>query len=111
LETAKKNKLKNLYFLSRDGQILHSIAKIIIDRREDYNINCHYLYASRQLWHLPSIDCTIEDDEFEWILQGNKNDFSTILKKVDLKYPAIEKYAQQFNLEPSTAQNSRPNWC
>jgi hypothetical protein len=107
LETAKKNDIKNLYFLSRDGQILYYIAKIIIEKREDYNINCHYLYASRQLWHLPSIESSIGDSELEWILQNaNVNDFTSILKKVELEYSEIEKYAKEFGLKPGSKANS-----
>lgn len=106
LETAKKNGINNLYFLSRDGQILYHIAKIIIDKRKDFSINCHYLYASRQLWHLPSIGSSIGDDEFEWLLQGIKNNFNDILEKVNLKYSAIEKYAKRFGLEADTSIGS-----
>lgn len=46
LKKAKDDELKRLYFLSRDGQILMQIAKIL-----GTDIELKYLYASRAAWY------------------------------------------------------------
>lgn len=50
LETAKKQGIKRLYFLSRDGKIFLEIAETI-KKYWPYNIDCRYLYSSRELWN------------------------------------------------------------
>lgn len=43
--------LKRLYFLSRDGEILHRIASKIAPS----SLECRYLYSSRQAWCFPAM--------------------------------------------------------
>ncbi|MGI8502906.1 MAG: HAD family hydrolase [Hassallia sp.] len=66
LEEAQKKGIQRLYFVARDGQILHKIAEVIC-RNWGYTIDCCYLYGSRKAWHLPAFQ---EIGEFElfWIL-------------------------------------------
>ncbi|QQB50542.1 hypothetical protein [Delftia acidovorans] len=52
ISDALKREVKILYFLARDGQILHKIAKALTACR-NIPIECRYLYASRQALHLP----------------------------------------------------------
>ncbi len=54
LRDAKRRGIKRLYFVSRDGQILHRIAQTLC-RSWDLGIECRYLFGSRQAWHLPAI--------------------------------------------------------
>ena len=54
LRQAESAGLKRLYFLARDGQILHAIAKRL-QRQVGGSVDCRYLYASRQSWHLPAL--------------------------------------------------------
>lgn len=65
LTTAHKRGLRRLYFVARDGQILHRIAEVIC-RQWKIPIETRYLYGSRQAWHLPSIDRFSESD-FSWL--------------------------------------------
>lgn len=100
LETAKKYNFKKLYFLSRDGEILYKIAKIIIEKQPNYSIELHYLFASRQMWHLPSIGSDIGDEEFSWIFQNFKNkSINSILKKLDINFIEISGIAKKFNIK------------
>ena len=46
--------IMRLYFLSREGQVLLSIARSLITDL-DLPYDARYLYASRQSWHLPAI--------------------------------------------------------
>ncbi|AKB45103.1 HAD family hydrolase [Methanosarcina vacuolata] len=64
LKNAVNVGLEKLYFISRDGQILFEIAKLIntVD-----NLELRYLYGSRQAWHIAST-FNITNKELEWIL-------------------------------------------
>jgi len=65
LEEAKRQGIQRLYFMARDGQILWKIAQIIC-RKWGYDIDCQYLYGSRQAFHFPSIQ-EIGETEQEWL--------------------------------------------
>lgn len=54
LERARTMKIKRLYFLSRDGQILLKIAQLIVDRH-NLDLELRYLYASRLTWAYASL--------------------------------------------------------
>ncbi|GEM_PF-4854177 len=65
LDHAAKIDLKKLYFLSRDGEIFLKIVQVI-KRQADFNIECRYLYGSRHLWLLASLE-DFGDKELKWI--------------------------------------------
>lgn len=65
LEEAKRQGIRRLYFMARDGQILWKIAQIIC-RKWGYDIDCQYFYGSRQAFHFPSIQ-QIGETEQEWL--------------------------------------------
>jgi FMN phosphatase YigB (HAD superfamily) len=67
LNEAEYKGIKRLYFLARDGQILLKIAQILC-RKWGYQIDCRYLYASRQAWHFPSIQ-SVQEEELNWIFE------------------------------------------
>ena len=52
LDEARKAGTNRLYFVARDGQILHKIASELI--RDDDSIELRYLYGSRKAWLAPS---------------------------------------------------------
>src|SRR5208283_710151 len=54
LEQARKAGLERLYFLSRDGYILHRVAQRLAPA-VGASIDLRYIYASRQAWHLPAV--------------------------------------------------------
>lgn len=66
LVEAQNKGIQRLYFAARDGQILHKIAEVIC-RNWGFNIDCRYLYGSRQAWHIPAIQ-EIGESELDWIL-------------------------------------------
>ncbi|NFG28054.1 hypothetical protein FC777_13155 [Clostridium botulinum] len=52
LKNAKEKKIKKLYFLARDGYIMHKIA-VILCEKYNINIECRYLYCSRLVLRAP----------------------------------------------------------
>jgi HAD superfamily hydrolase (TIGR01549 family) len=64
LINSEKLKLKKLFFISRDGQILLEIAKLF---NKQHNVELTYLYGSRQAWHLASV-LDVNENIFEWVL-------------------------------------------
>lgn len=74
LVEAKKRNIERLYFIARDGQILHKIA-ILICKAWGYEIDCRYLYGSRQAIKLPSIK-KLDAYELDWIFQFKEGSLS-----------------------------------
>ena len=66
LDRARALKLKRLYFLSRDGQVLLKLAEIV-KQRYGFDIELRYLHVSRQALLFPAL-VEITDEELEWIL-------------------------------------------
>ncbi|ABW30521.1 HAD family hydrolase [Acaryochloris marina] len=71
---AKKRNIERLYFIARDGQILHKIA-ILICKAWGYKIDCRYLYGSRQAIKFPSIK-KLDAYELDWIFQFKEGSLS-----------------------------------
>lgn len=90
LVEAKKKGIKRLYFVARDGQIMHKIAQVIC-LNWGYDIDCRYLYGSRQAWHAPSI-MEIGETEFSWIF-----DSTTFL--------SVHSVCERVNLTPEQIEN------
>ena len=67
IDSALKKGISKLYFLARDGQILKLISEKMIAAR-NLDIECIYLYASRQALHLPGF--TSVERSLSWILDG-----------------------------------------
>ncbi len=67
IQVARCHKLKTVYFLSRDGQIMHRMAEKIISRYYRDDVRVRYLYVSRQALLFPAMT-TLDDEAFEWIM-------------------------------------------
>ncbi|MEL7029471.1 MAG: hypothetical protein AAGL49_09725, partial [Pseudomonadota bacterium] len=78
-----------LYFVARDGQILHRIAELICARL-GLSIECRYLYGSRQSWCLPgAVD--VGAFEREWMLMGlRQHTLDDILARCGLTRDAVQ---------------------
>jgi FMN phosphatase YigB (HAD superfamily) len=84
LRSAQRKQFKRLYFVSRDGQVLKLIAEALIAKL-GLEIECRYLYGSRQAWHLPGIQ-TLTEREFAWILaRSDSTSLRRILSRVGLR--------------------------
>ena len=65
LQEAESKGIQKLYFVARDGQILHKIATILC-KNWAYNVECRYLYGSRQAFKFPAIQ-SLGEYELDWI--------------------------------------------
>ncbi|HIG29790.1 MAG TPA: hypothetical protein EYQ50_19125 [Verrucomicrobiales bacterium] len=83
LESAQLKGLKRLYFVSRDGQILHRIAERIV-KAWGIPVECRYLYGSRQAWHPAALE-TVSETELKWIVPDTPFlSFQQVLKHVGI---------------------------
>lgn len=76
LESAKKKKIKELFFVARDGQILYKIANII-QKYLAFDISLNYMYGSRQAWNFPSFE-GCNERFFLWLFRLNTESGLTI---------------------------------
>ena len=70
MQSAQQRGLKRLYFVARDGQILHRIAERIA-KHWSFDIDCRYLCGSRQAWH-PAGMSRLVKEELAWIMPPTK---------------------------------------
>jgi len=89
--------LNRLYFVARDGQILHQIAqRLCVGWQLD--IEVRYLYGSRQAWMLPSL-LSAEDDFLSGIFQMNRDvDHQTVrllLNRMDMTPEMISESLEE----------------
>lgn len=82
LDDAAKRGIQRLYFVARDGEILHKIAKEL----NTYDIELRYLYGSRRAWLPPSIT----PDTPEWkrllVVSGNPSTPHDITSRAGLNW-------------------------
>ena len=56
LLSAQRDNIDILYFVARDGEILLAVAQLLQQELGlAAEIECRYLYGSRQAWHLPAL--------------------------------------------------------
>lgn len=85
-------KVKKVYFLARDGQLPYKVANILIERW-GYDIECFYIYGSRQAWHFPSITDLDDKETQKWILEKtNYTSINTLCERINLNPIEIEQY-------------------
>jgi predicted HAD superfamily hydrolase len=83
LSRAKDKGLRRIYFLARDGEILLLIAKAICAWLQ-WDIDCRYLYASRQSFAFPSL-YTLDAKALAWIFaEPQISTIRSILKRVEM---------------------------
>lgn len=90
LQKAQERGIKRLYFVARDGQILHKIAEVIC-RNWNYDIDCRYLYGSRQAWNAPALQ-EIGETELTWIFSN-----TTFL--------SVDAVCERVNIKPEQIQD------
>jgi hypothetical protein len=100
LQEAKRQGIRRLYFMARDGQILGKIAQIIC-RKWGYDIDCQYFYGSRQAFHFPSIQ-QIGETEQEWLF--DKPPFFSVRSSCDRVNIQPEQIADALTRHGLSAQ-------
>ncbi len=108
LDDCVNNKIKDIYFLSRDGYILKKVADIIIGE-EKTSIITHYLYSSRIAWQATNGDVLVNYAEQEIDLdnsvafvdiQGTGQTVNCFVRAIRSEYksfrPTVYYYAYDF---------------
>ena len=68
LDQALEDKVNNLFFVARDGQLLWEISKILKEKNSNYkSLNLKYLHGSREAWR-PCTIIEIDDFVLNWVL-------------------------------------------
>ena len=101
LQQARERGLDRLYFIARDGQVLLQIAEAIT-RRLGWDIECRYLYGSRQAWHLPALD-RVDAEALDWLLDGKTSrSLRDIFARVSIDLAEIAPELQARGFGPDT---------
>lgn len=84
----KKENVKNLFFLAREGKFLKKLFDYYIEMREEYTIKTHYIYVSRRSTYLPSLT-NLGDETFDVLFAMPTYSISSFLD--NLNYNSDEK--------------------
>jgi len=107
LEKAINQGIEKLYFLARDGQILHHVAKVINKKIFDRNIQLKYLYVSRKALFLPSIYEETFDEVFDWMIDYSSNlSIDRICERFQLPTVIRDKLKYQLNIKSNCKLSS-----
>ncbi len=110
LKSAKINNIECLYFVARDGWILHKIARQIVDE-QGLDLEVKYLYGSRQAWHAPS-QYAIGDIGINWIFDKTThlslaNVFSRVNMEAKDYYHFFSDILQEHEIDENLDDNQR----
>ncbi|MDR1378909.1 MAG: hypothetical protein LBJ36_07640 [Synergistaceae bacterium] len=101
LTQSVKLKLKRLYFVSRDGEVLLEIARKIVGMSRAFSaIELRYLYGSRHAWYPASIETCqdIEDALSTWLTEGFQEvTFSTVFARLNISLPETEQVFARYS--------------
>lgn len=110
LDDAIKRGIKNLCFISRDGQIFYKIAQELLKHRPNSSVNCHYIYGSRRAWYMANI-FEPKQEYLAWVVQNEGYawpSFHDISRRLELEETEIRWLAEKVNL-PSEEFNKPQN--
>ena len=97
IHDANQAGIRKLYFVSRDGQILHKIAQRIIAKWG--GPECRYLYGSRQAWFLPSLHQICWDEIYPKFIRGQSTTPSAILRRFQIESTEIDGYLSKVGID------------
>lgn len=104
LREAGKRGIERLYFISRDGQVLHKIARIVAPALNS-SIECRYLYGSRQAWHAASM-VELSERERNWIFNSDKElRLSDVLRRLGLNPEGVQKFLALPGLDMTSIED------
>lgn len=80
VQQCRTRRLRRLYFVARDGEVLCDVARLVFARL-DPEVECRYLYGSRAAWHLPSAAGRAADRPFaDWV--GDPGDPNLTMRRL-----------------------------
>lgn len=94
IKEAQKRNIHTLYFLARDGYVLHEIAELICQEQK-LPIECRYLYCSRMSLRTPTYHL-IGEEAFRLIFMGGyhvslQSIFDRVNLPEDLRYQVMQQ--------------------
>ena len=97
VEEAQKKNIHTLYFLARDGYVLHEIAELIC-KEQNLPIECSYLYCSRMSLRTPTYHL-IGEEAFRLIfMDGYHVSLQGIFARVSLPENLWHQVMQQAGI-------------
>lgn len=106
IEHAIKQGYKTLYFISRDGYYLKSIADAIIESK-GLTIQTKYIYGSRKAWRVPSFIDHVDEEFFE--IYGNFSgvrDFKKLLQALLIDESLFHEFFPELSYLKTTKRYS-----
>lgn len=110
LRTAQKSEVRRLYFLSRDSQLLWKVCRALAPRFG--NIDCRYLYVSRQSLYLPSATAACPE-EMPWMRRAfERLPLESHLAKLELDLEDVRLFLDdaRFRLITETPLSTDAEW-
>jgi hypothetical protein len=110
LGTAQRAGIPRLYFLSRDAQLLWKVCRALAPRFGE--IDCRYLYVSRQSLYLPSAR-TACPEEMPWMRRAfEKLPLESHLAKLELDLEDVAPFLNEarFQLDRSAPLATDADW-
>ena len=105
IQKANDMGLKTLYFLARDGFILRETAEIIC-KKLNSDIDCKYLYCSRQSLRIPTFHL-IGDEMYDYIFASSeKVTANIVMNRTGLSKSEISEIYNSIGYESANADNS-----
>ena len=107
LELVSKE-IKNIFFLSREGEFLKRIFDTFMDINGFKNINTHYLIVSRKATFVPSLN-SLENESFETLFrQYRKMSIQNFLQSLNFLDSEISKVRDDINLNIDKLEDDLP---
>lgn len=97
LQEAQRLKISNLYFLSRDGQILFKIAKKLCEKY-NWDISCEYVYFSRKSLRMPIYYLNPEEGISYIFSKGSNMSLDLILERAGVTSIEKEKICHEIGV-------------
>jgi FMN phosphatase YigB (HAD superfamily) len=97
LQDAEARGLKRLYFVARDGQVLHKIAEAFGSPLE-----LRYLYGSRQAWYAPSAFAANREELEFMLMTGQSSAPRHNLKRLNLTPEDLAESLGRYGFPPET---------
>lgn len=105
LQRATQLRLKRIYFLARDGQILLKIARLAVPV-VGFSGELKYLYASRQALRLPSTNLA-DAQSLRWSLDDTTFlSVKSFLERVGLEPTGLTEVLSRHGLDPASAEKN-----
>ncbi len=109
IEDSERQGIDQLYFLARDGQLLHRIAEALISAR-NLPLQAHYIYGSRHALHLPGL--TSLDLAESWLIEDTPHlSLAEIASRGELPPELVAEVGNRFgfhSFKDSIIKDRRP---